>query len=159
MDNILVKEAHEKICPYSHATQGDDFQLDERLQASSFQLIDWPFSRVLLKNNADYPWFVLVPRRQHLTELTDFSKSDRYQLMDELHQLSLVIQDIFKPDKINIGTLGNIVTQFHVHVVARFRHDPLWPQGIWQSTAKEKPYIEPEPLISSLMDRFSTIVF
>ena len=137
----------------------DDFQLDERLLASSFQLVDWPLSRVLLKNNADYPWFILVPRRQHLTEMTDFSKSDRYQLMDEIHQLSLVVQDLFKPDKINIGALGNIVAQFHMHVVARFHHDPLWPQGIWQSTIKEKSYVESNTLIVDLKNRLSSITF
>ena len=137
----------------------DDFQLDERLLASSFQLVDWPLSRVLLKNNADYPWFILVPRRQHLTEISDFSKSDRYQLMDEIHQLSLVVQDLFKPDKINIGALGNIVAQFHMHVVARFHHDPLWPQGIWQSTTKEKSYVESNTLIVDLKSRLSSITF
>ena len=137
----------------------DDFQLDERLLTSSFQLVDWPLSRVLLKNNADYPWFILVPRRQHLTEMTDFSKSDRYQLMDEIHQLSLVVQDLFKPDKINIGALGNIVAQFHMHVVARFHHDPLWPQGIWQSTIKEKSYVESNTLIVDLKNRLSSITF
>ena len=137
----------------------DDFQLDERLLTSSFQLVDWPLSRVLLKNNADYPWFILVPRRQHLTEISDFSKSDRYQLMDEIHQLSLVVQDLFKPDKINIGALGNIVAQFHMHVVARFHHDPLWPQGIWQSTTKEKSYVESNTLIVDLKSRLSSITF
>ena len=137
----------------------DDFQLDERLLTSSFQLVDWPLSRVLLKNNADYPGFILVPRRQHLTEISDFSKSDRYQLMDEIHQLSLVVQDLFKPDKINIGALGNIVAQFHMHVVARFHHDPLWPQGIWQSTTKEKSYVESNTLIVDLKSRLSSITF
>lgn len=137
----------------------DDFKLDERLQASSFQLIDWPLSRVLLKNNADYPWFILVPRRLHLTELTEFSEPDRCQLMIELHQLSLVVQYMFKPDKINIGALGNIVAQFHMHVVARFHDDPLWPQGIWQSTLKEEAYVDPGPLIASVMDSLSSIIF
>lgn len=134
----------------------DDFQLDDRLQACNFPLIDWPLSRLLLKNNADYPWIILVPRRSSLIEITELSKSDRHQLMDELHQLSLVIQDMFKPDKINIGALGNIVAQLHMHVVARFHHDPLWPEGIWQSTAKETPYVKPEPLIARLRDRLST---
>jgi diadenosine tetraphosphate (Ap4A) HIT family hydrolase len=137
----------------------DDFQLDERLQASSFKLIDWPLSCVLLKDNSHYPWFILVPRRLHLTELTEFSKPDRCQLMDEMHQLSRIVQCMFKPDKINIGALGNIVAQFHMHVVARYRDDPLWPQGIWQSTLKEKAYVEPGPLIASVIDSLSSIIF
>lgn len=137
----------------------DDFQLDSQLLAGGFELVDWPLSRVLLKNNAEYPWFILVPRRQHLKEITDFSKSDRYLLMDEIHELSLVVQDIFKPDKINIGALGNIVAQFHMHVVARFHHDPLWPQGIWQSAMKEKSYVESNTFIASLTERLSSVTF
>ncbi len=137
----------------------NDFQLDERLQASSFHLINWPLSQVLLKNNADYPWLILVPRRNNLTEITEFKKTDQYQLMDEVNQLSLVMQDIFKPDKLNIGTLGNIVAQFHLHVVARFKQDLLWPHGIWQDTAKEKTYVDPNTLIVKLKDRLVNVAW
>lgn len=140
-------------------TISETFQLDERLYASCFKLVDWPLSRVLLKNNAYYPWFILIPRRQHITEITHFSKSDRYQLMDEIHQLSMIIQTMFKPDKINIGALGNIVSQFHMHVVARFHHDPLWPQGIWQSASEEKPYVESDALIKAVVEQLSSVVF
>jgi diadenosine tetraphosphate (Ap4A) HIT family hydrolase len=129
----------------------DDFQLDHRLQSSCFQLIDWPLCRVLLKNNADYPWFILVPRRQNLVEITDFSQSDQHQLMDEVHLLSRIIQEFFQPNKINLASLGNIVSQFHLHVVARFHHDALWPQGIWQSTTAETPYLNPDALIRRLI--------
>ena len=137
----------------------DNFQLDERLQNSSFHLINWPLSQVLLKNNADYPWLILVPRRNNLTEITEFNKADQYQLINEVNQLTLVIQDVFKPDKLNIGSLGNIVSQFHMHVVARFQNDPLWPHGVWQSTAKDKTYIDPNPLIEKLKHRLSNISF
>ncbi|MFZ4077456.1 MAG: HIT domain-containing protein [Legionellaceae bacterium] len=137
----------------------DNFHLDERLQSSTFFLIDWPLSRVLLKNNAFYPWFVLVPRTSNLTELTQLSQGARYQLMDEVQQVSLVVQDIFKPSKLNVGTLGNIVHQFHMHVVARFFDDPLWPEGIWQSATPEKAYEEPEILISRLIDKLSEVAF
>lgn len=137
----------------------DNFHLDERLQSSAFFLIDWPLSRVLLKNNASYPWFVLVPRISNLTEITQLSQAERYQLMDEVQQVSLLVQDIFQPSKINIGTLGNLVPQFHMHVVARFFDDPLWPEGVWQSAAPEKVYEEPEVLISRLLDRLSEVAF
>jgi len=137
----------------------DDFRLDERIQSTSFNLINWPLSQVLLKNNTDYPWIILVPRRNNLTEITELKKTEQYQLMDEINQLSLVIQDIFKPDKLNIGTLGNIVSQFHLHVVARFKHDLLWPHGIWQFTEKENTYVDPNPLIANLKDRLEMVIF
>jgi diadenosine tetraphosphate (Ap4A) HIT family hydrolase len=133
----------------------DEFKLDKRLQSSCFDIIDWPLSKVLLKNNAHYPWLILVPRRNHLTEVTQLSKEDRYQLMDEQHQLSLIMEDIFEPDKMNIASLGNMVEQFHLHIVARFKTDPLWPQGVWQASINEKPYTEPGSLISHLTERLN----
>lgn len=145
--------------PWDIITPINDFQLDERLHTSSLLLIDWPLSRVLLKNNANYPWFILVPRRKEITEMTQLSKVDRYQLMDEIQQLSLIVQAMFQPDKINVGSLGNIVAQCHLHVVARFCHDPLWPQGIWQAILEEKPYVEPDSLITDLLDRLSSVAF
>lgn len=135
------------------------FKFDERLELSSFKLIDWPLSSVLLKNNNDYPWFILVPRVAGLTEISQCLKADRYQLMDEIHELSLIVQDIFKPNKLNIGSLGNIVKQLHIHVVARFQTDPLWPQGIWQSSTKDNPYDDPQSLIQDLKDQLSSINF
>jgi diadenosine tetraphosphate (Ap4A) HIT family hydrolase len=128
----------------------NEFKLDERLQSSCFEIIDWPLSKVLLKNNAHYPWLILVPRRNHVTEITQLSKEDSYQLMDETQQLSRMMEEIFEPDKINIATLGNMVAQLHVHVVARFKTDPLWPQGVWQASIDEKPYTEPDALITHL---------
>lgn len=126
------------------------FKLDERLQSSCFEIIDWPLSKVLLKNNAYYPWLILVPRRNHVTEITQFSKEDSYRLMDEIQQLSRIMEDMFKPDKINIATLGNMVAQLHVHVIARFKTDLLWPQGVWQASIDEKPYTASDTLIAHL---------
>jgi len=134
----------------------DEFKLDKRLQSSCFEIVDWPLSKVLLKNNAHYPWLILVPRHNHLTEITQLSKEERYQLMDETHQLSSIMEEIFEPDKMNIAALGNMVAQFHLHVVGRFKTDPLWPQGVWQASIDEKPYAESASLISHLTARLSS---
>lgn len=132
-------------------TTDSDFQLDHRLEASCFHLIDWPLSRVLLKNNANFPWFILVPRRQGVTEIIQLSRTDRHQYIDEVNQLSLIVEELYRPDKLNVGELGNIVAQFHTHVVARFRNDSLWPQGIWQESLVEKTYVNPEALLARLV--------
>jgi len=126
------------------------FKLDERLQSSCFEIVDWPLSKVLLKNHAHYPWLILVPSQDNLTEITQLSKEEGYQLMDEIHRASRIMQNLFTPDKINIGALGNMVAQFHMHVIARFKTDPLWPQGVWQASLDEKPYAEPDALIARL---------
>lgn len=128
------------------------FQLDERLYSSSFILGDWPLSRVLLKNDKNYPWFILVPRKPLLEELYQLGSEEQSLLMQEINQLSLLIKNYYQPGKINIAALGNIVRQLHVHCVARTEYDPLWPQGIWQAAYQASAYAddELEPLLSRL---------
>ncbi len=116
------------------------FQMDDRLTATCIMLIDWPLCRVLLKNNADYPWLILVPRQNELRDVDDLSPTLRHQLIDEISQLSTIVKTYFKPDKLNVGTLGNIVSQLHIHIVARYSHDKLWPHGIWQAAQTESMY-------------------
>jgi diadenosine tetraphosphate (Ap4A) HIT family hydrolase len=137
----------------------NNFKLDERLASSSFEVIDWPLSKVLFKNHAHYPWLILVPRQDHLTEITQLSQKNSHQLMNEMHRASAVMQDIFQPDKINIGALGNLVPQFHMHVIARFKTDPLWPQSVWQASLDEQPYAAPDALILHLKACLSSEAF
>lgn len=120
------------------------FQLDERLHSSSFILGDWPLSRVLLKNDKHYPWFILVPRKQQLEELYELSSEEQGLLMQEINALSLLIKNYYQLEKINVAALGNIVRQLHVHCVARSEQDPLWPQGIWQASYQANAYTEDE---------------
>jgi len=116
------------------------FVLDSRLLSSAVVLGDWSLSRVLLKNNADYPWLILVPRVEGIQEIDDLSSFDRQVLMEEICQLSAMMRAYFKPDKLNVGTLGNIVPTLHVHVVGRYITDPLWPHGIWQAAQTGASY-------------------
>ncbi len=118
------------------------FSIDERIQSTCFTLGDWPLSRVLLKNEQNYPWFILVPRKSNVHEVYQLVKEERQILMEEINQLSLLVNDYFKPDKLNIGALGNVVPQLHIHIVARNKSDDLWPQGIWQSTMQATSYEE-----------------
>ena len=118
--------------------------IDKRIVSSCFELGDWPLSRVFLKDAVDYPWFILVPRVENIQELYQLSGSIRHQLMDEVSALSTKVQDYFKPDKLNVGTLGNIVSQLHCHVVARFSNDKLWPHGVWQAAQTSSTYSVPQ---------------
>ncbi|MDP3560611.1 MAG: HIT domain-containing protein [Legionellaceae bacterium] len=119
-----------------------NFAVDYRIEATCVALGDWPLSRVFLKNNKNYPWLILVPRQDDIQEIEQLSQTLRYQLMDEISQLSTIVRQQFQPDKLNVGTLGNIVSQLHVHVIARYTSDVLWPQGVWQSMQIETPYNE-----------------
>jgi len=118
------------------------FQLDDRLSSSCIELNDWPLCRILLKNNADYPWLILVPRQNKTECIEDLSQPLRHQLMDEIAELSIIIKTYFKPNKLNVATLGNSVSQLHIHIVARFTYDKLWPHGIWQAAQTEVLYSE-----------------
>lgn len=109
----------------------EDLVLHERLAADTVALADWPLCRVLLMNDASYPWLILVPRRPDLKEIHDLDAAGRAQLTEEICRASRALQSSFAPDKINVGALGNLVPQFHVHVIARFRSDPAWPGPVW----------------------------
>lgn len=118
------------------------FTIDSRITSSCFELGDWPLSRVYLKNEATYPWFILVPRQPDIHEIYQLTKADRSVLIEEVNQLSLLVQRLFQPAKLNVGSLGNIVSQLHIHVIGRTKDDLLWPQGVWQSALQTTPYSE-----------------
>lgn len=128
------------------------FAIDNQISSTSFELRDLPLSRVLLKNNANYPWLILVPRVENIKEIDQLSQKARYVLMDEISQISSIVRAYFKPDKLNIAALGNQVPQLHIHIVGRFIGDELWPHGIWQKEQQTIPYSENElhPLLEDL---------
>lgn len=116
------------------------FIVDPRIIDSGFEIIDWPLSRVFLKDNANYPWLILVPRLEDVQEIDQLSTQNQQFLIQEISALSTLSRGYFKPDKLNVAALGNIVSQLHIHVVARFKQDKLWPHGIWQEAQTSEPY-------------------
>jgi diadenosine tetraphosphate (Ap4A) HIT family hydrolase len=90
-----------------------------------------PLSRVLVMNDANYPWLILVPRTPDLTEVIDLDEVKQAQLMTEVTRVARALHEITQCDKLNIAALGNVVPQLHVHVIARFRNDPAWPKPVW----------------------------
>jgi diadenosine tetraphosphate (Ap4A) HIT family hydrolase len=107
------------------------FALHPRLEADTVFVADWGLSRLLLLNDARFPWLILVPRRADLTELNDLNHAERMVLIEELARASRGLKALTGAAKINIGTLGNLVPQLHVHVVARSPGDPAWPGPVW----------------------------
>lgn len=124
--------------------------LDPRLDADTLPVGDLALSRVLLMNDARFPWFILVPRRAEVSELTDLSGEDAAALMEEIRLATRVMLEMAKPDKVNVGALGNMVAQLHVHVIGRFRSDPAWPGPVWGHGSRT-PY--PDHAAASLADR------
>ena len=107
------------------------FKLDKRLEQDTIFIKNLNLSKLLLMNNSNFPWFILVPMRENLIELIDLSKTDQQQLLSEISSLSRFIKKTDPKGKINIGTLGNIVNQLHIHIVIRNKNDLAWPNSIW----------------------------
>lgn len=93
--------------------------------------------RVLLMNDVRYAWLILAPAKPDLTEIGDLSRDDRTILMDEIEAAANAIRDLYNPIKMNVGALGNIVRQLHVHVVGRTECDPAWPGPVWGHSPPE----------------------
>lgn len=117
----------------------DDFVLHERLAAETVELDRWDLSRVLLMNDNNYVWLILVPQRPDLRELHDLQAPDLLRCAAEIVRASRTLERMFEPTKINVAALGNQVPQLHIHVVARFETDPAWPGPVWGAVPPD-PY-------------------
>ena len=107
------------------------FTLDPRLQQDTLSIGDFPLCRLLLMNDAQYPWFILVPRREEVSELFQLGAEEQRQLWQETSFLAETLKDAFGADKMNVATLGNVVSQLHMHVIIRRRDDAAWPAPVW----------------------------
>jgi diadenosine tetraphosphate (Ap4A) HIT family hydrolase len=107
------------------------FALDPRLVADTHVIGELPLCRLLLMDDARYPWLILVPRIAGARELIDLDESDQRSLLAELAGVGRALEALLKPDKLNIAALGNVVPQLHVHLVARFTDDAAWPRPVW----------------------------
>lgn len=130
----------------------ETFALDPRLEGSSVPVADWPLSQLRLKDDARFHWLLLIPRRPGVAEFTDLDEDDYTQLAAEMLAATRVVQEVARPDKVNVAMLGNVVRQMHVHVVGRFQSDPAWPGAVW--CHGEGPAFPPHAL-AMLQDRYA----
>ncbi len=117
------------------------FTLHPTLAADTIPICDLPLCRLLLMNNANFPWLIMVPRRDGLRELFDLTPADYTVAMQEIRHVCEKFAAYSKAHKLNIAALGNIVPQLHIHIIARFPTDPAWPNPVWNSPALNNPTI------------------
>lgn len=117
------------------------FELNSILERDSILVGNFPLSQLRLINDSQFPWLILVPQRNGVTEMHHLVENDRQQLMTESCLLAEVMHDAFSADKLNIAAIGNKVTQLHVHHVVRFETDICWPEPVWGKVAAV-PYSE-----------------
>lgn len=106
------------------------FQLHPRLAQDCFKIGSLGLSELLMMNDSQYPWLILVPRRE-AKEIYQLNAVDRQTLLDESCLIAQTLQNLYQPDKLNIAAIGNLVPQLHIHHVARYQTDKAWPAPIW----------------------------
>ena len=132
-----------------------EFDLDGRLEADSIFIADGQLSQFRLMNDSRYPWLVLVPKVVNANEWVDLPQQDQQILLSEINTAAKLLREQFDCEKINIGALGNIVRQLHVHVIARTSNDEAWPGPVWgQGKAKTYSAAALEILIGKLRRAF-----
>jgi diadenosine tetraphosphate (Ap4A) HIT family hydrolase len=128
------------------------FLLHPTLARDTVEVARLALCRVLLMRDRRFPWLILVPERESVREIHELSAADRAMLIEEIARTGEVLTKLFQPDKVNVGALGNVVPQLHVHVVARFATDPAWPGPVWGSGAAE---VYPEGEVAELRERLA----
>ena len=117
------------------------FTLDTRLDQDTWLIGDLPLCRLLLSNDSNYPWFILVPRREGISELFQLDDCDQQLMWSETTALARELKELFGAHKMNVATLGNVVSQMHMHVIVRYQTDAAWPAPVW-GKLPAKPYAE-----------------
>lgn len=131
------------------------FALHPRLAQDTVEVARLQLCRVLVMKDRRFPWLILVPERESIREIHELTPEDRAALVEEIARAGEALTRLFQPDKLNVGALGNLVPQLHVHVVARRTTDPAWPGPVWGSGAAV-PYEESE--IEELRERLADVL-
>jgi diadenosine tetraphosphate (Ap4A) HIT family hydrolase len=119
------------------------FKLHPKLEEDSFFVADLKISRLLLMNDSNYLWLILVPKIENASELTDLNFEDQIEVLREINLCGKILKESFLVDKLNIAALGNVVPQLHIHVIGRMKNDVAFPKPVWNS-APAKSYAPAE---------------
>lgn len=131
------------------------FKLHDRLDQDTIELGDFDLCKVLLSNDTNYPWVILVPKKADIREIHELTEEEQQTLTKEISKVSSFVKEEFAADKVNIGALGNLVPQLHIHIVARYEDDVAWPGPIW-GKVDPTPYTDEQ--ISIVKDVFASLV-
>ena len=118
-------------------------KVNKRFLKDSHFIVDLKLCSVRLIDNSKFPWIILIPNKKDITDITELKSKDQILLMKEIVYCSKLMKKIFKTKKLNVEKIGNIVSQLHIHIIARSIKDSSWPLSVW--VIKGKPYLK-EPL-------------
>ena len=114
------------------------FKLDRKFLKSSYYITDLKLCTIRLNDNSKFPWLILIPKRNKITDMSDLKSKDQILLMKEIVYVSKIMKKLFKTSKLNVEKIGNVVSQLHIHIVARYNKDSSWPFSVW--VVKGKSY-------------------
>ena len=114
------------------------FKIDKKFLKSSHHIIELKLCSIRLNDNTKFPWVILIPKRNKITDMTDLNSKDQILLMKEIVYVSKIMKKLFKTTNLNVEKIGNIVPQLHIHIIARSKKDSSWPLSVW--VVKSKPY-------------------
>ena len=107
------------------------FTIDKKFLKSSYHITDLKLCSIRLHDNSKFPWLILIPKRNKITDISDLKPKDQILLMKEIVFVSKIMKKIFKTSKLNVEKIGNIVPQLHIHIIARNKKDSSWPLSVW----------------------------
>jgi diadenosine tetraphosphate (Ap4A) HIT family hydrolase len=139
-------------------TVSPPWSLHPQLEQDAEAIGDLRLSRLLVSNDANYPWLLLVPRRPGASEIIDLDPADQQQLMAEIAMISTALKAVTVCDKLNVAAIGNMVPQLHVHIIGRRHSDPAWPKPVWGAApARAYDFVERQRLVAALRSKIGLL--
>ena len=107
------------------------FKINKKFLKSSHYITDLQLCSIRLHDNSKFPWIILIPKRNRITDMSDLNSKDQILLIKEIVYVSKIMKKLFKTPKLNVEKVGNIVPQLHIHIIARYKKDSSWPLSVW----------------------------
>ena len=127
------------------------FKLNRKFLKTSLHLIDLKLCTIRLNDNSKFPWIILIPKRNKITDISDLNSKDQTLLMKEIIHVSKVMKKLFKTSKLNVEKIGNIIPQLHIHVIARSKKDSSWPLSVWVVKGKNYSNIAQKVMVNNVV--------
>jgi len=126
------------------------FKLHKKFLKSSHHITDLQLCNIRLNDNSKFPWLILIPKRNKITDISDLNSKDQILLMKEIVYVSKIMKKLFKTSKLNVEKIGNMVPQLHIHIIARSKKDSSWPLSVWVVKGKSYSKLALKNLIEKL---------
>ena len=130
------------------------FKIDKKFLKSSHHITDLKLCSIRLHDNSKFPWLILIPKRNKVTDISDLKPKDQILLIKEIVNVSKIMKKLFKTSKLNVEKIGNIVPQLHIHIIARYKKDNTWPLPVWVTKGKAHSKATLEKTISKISKAF-----